>query len=516
MAHKHLSRSRRPASRDTGTSLYGAGMERMRRIHFVGIGGAGMGGIAEVLCNLGYQVSGSDLHDNAMTRHLRELGATIYIGHGAAHVAECDVVVTSTAVHSDNVEVAAARARRIPIVPRAEMLAELMRFRHGIAIAGTHGKTTTTSLTASLLAEGGLDPTFVIGGKLNSAGAHARLGQGKYLVAEADESDASFLYLQPMIAVVTNIDADHLETYGGDFNKLRQTFIEFLHHLPFYGLAVLCVDDLVVREILPQVTRPILTYGLSAEADVRAEDIRQQGTRSEFTLVRRGHALLTVTLNLPGRHNVQNALAAIAVAQEVGVDDTAIQRGLSSFLGIDRRLQVYGELATSAGRVLLIDDYGHHPREIAASVQAIRAGWPGRRLVVAFQPHRYTRTRDLFEDFTRELSEGPDLLLLTEVYAAGEAPISGADGRALARAIRTRGKIDPVFVERSAELFDALPPLLRDGDILLTLGAGDIGAVAPALCERLTVAPGVLPPATLSPPWLAQNSITELRGRGKA
>jgi UDP-N-acetylmuramate--alanine ligase len=475
------------------------GMERMRRIHFVGIGGAGMGGIAEVLCNLGYQVSGSDLHDNAMTRRLREMGATVYIGHDAAQVSGCDVVVISSAVQGDNVEVSEARARRLPIVPRAEMLAELMRFRHGIAIAGTHGKTTTTSLTASLLAEGGLDPTFVIGGKLNSAGAHARLGGGKYLVAEADESDASFLYLQPMIAVVTNIDADHLETYGGDFHTLRRTFIEFLHHLPFYGLAVLCLDDPVVRDILPQVTRPVLTYGLSAEADMRAEDIRQQGARSEFKLVRRGRSPLAVTLNLPGRHNVQNALAAIAVAQEAGVSDAAIQHGLSNFLGIGRRLQVYGELATAAGRVLLIDDYGHHPREIAASVQAIRAGWPGRRLVIAFQPHRYTRTRDLFEDFTRVLSESADLLLLTEVYPAGEAPVSGADGRALARAIRVRGRIDPVFVEHSVELFDALPALLRDGDVLLTLGAGDIGAVAPALRERL-----------------AQNSVTPLRGRGKA
>ena len=461
------------------------GMGRMRRIHFVGIGGAGMGGIAEVLLNLGYQVSGSDLHTNAMTRRLTELGAEIAIGHDAHHVEGADVAVTSTAVKSDNPEVIAARRLRIPLVPRAEMLAELMRFRHGIAVAGTHGKTTTTSLIASLLAEGGLDPTFFIGGRLNSAGAHARLGSGKYLVAEADESDASFLYLQPMLAVVTNIDADHMDTYGGDFTRLRQAFVEFLHHLPFYGLAVLCVDDRVVREILPQVTRPVLTYGFSDAADLYAHDIRQDQTRTHFKVKRGdGSEWLSVTLNLPGRHNVLNALAALAVAHEVGVSDAAIQRALDGFQGIARRMQVYGEIATRGGKVLMIDDYGHHPREIAATVQAIRGGWPHRRLVVAFQPHRYTRTRDLFEDFAQVLSE-VDVLVLTEVYAAGEVPISGADGRALARAIRARGKIEPVFVEHATELSDALSALLADGDVLLTLGAGDIGAVAGALPQQL-------------------------------
>ncbi|MEW6354411.1 MAG: UDP-N-acetylmuramate--L-alanine ligase [Pseudomonadota bacterium] len=455
------------------------------RIHFVGVGGAGMGGIAEVLLNLGYRVSGSDLHENSVTRRLHELGAEIFIGHDTAHVAHADVVVVSTAIGADNPEVAAARAQRIPVVPRAEMLAELMRFRYGIAVAGTHGKTTTTSLTASLLAEGGLDPTFVIGGRLNSAGAHARLGAGQYLVAEADESDASFLYLQPMIAVVTNIDADHMDTYGGDFNKLRQTFVEFLHHLPFYGLAVLCLDDPVVREILPQVTRPVLTYGLSADADLRATRIRQEKACTHFTIARPGAPdWLHVTLNLPGQHNVLNALAACAVAHQAGVADDAIQRGLASFLGIARRFQMYGEIATSAGPVLLIDDYGHHPREIAATFQAIRAGWPQRRLVVAFQPHRYTRTRDLFEDFAGILTNA-DVLLLLDVYAAGEAPIASADGRTLCRAIRARGKLDPVFVAGAADLPATLPDILQAGDILLTLGAGDIGAVAATLPQRL-------------------------------
>lgn len=469
------------------------GMGHMRRIHFIGIGGAGMGGIAEVLLNLGYQVSGSDLHPNAMTRRLAELGAQIAIGHAARHVQDADVAVTSTAVKSDNPEVVAARARRIPVVPRAEMLAELMRFRHGIAVAGTHGKTTTTSLVASLLAEGGLDPTFVIGGRLNSAGVHARLGAGQYLVAEADESDASFLYLQPMISVVTNIDADHMDTYGGDFTRLRQTFIEFLHHLPFYGLAVLCVDDPVVQEILPQVTRPILSYGFSTSADICAHDIRQDQALTRFKVMRNGNEWLSVTLNLPGRHNVLNALAAMAVAHEVGVPDAAIQRGLEGFQGIARRMQVQGEITTPNGKVLVIDDYGHHPREIAATVQAIRDGWPHRRLVVAFQPHRYSRTRDLFDDFARVLSE-IDVLVLTEVYAAGETPITGADGRALARAIRVRGKLEPVFVEHTAELPGTLAALLTDGDVLLTLGAGDIGTIAAALPQQLAATPRTVTP----------------------
>lgn len=459
-------------------------MGHTQHIHFVGIGGAGMGGIAEVLINLDYTVSGSDIHENAVTRRLAAKGARVAIGHDARHVADADVVVVSTAVGDDNPEVSAARGRRIPVIPRAEMLAELMRFRYGIAVAGTHGKTTTTSLIASLLAEGGLDPTFVIGGRLNSAGTHARLGAGQYLVAEADESDASFLYLQPMVAVVTNIDADHMETYGGDFNKLRQTFVEFLHHLPFYGLTVLCLDDPVVREILPQVSRPVLTYGFSDDADVRASGIRQDRARTHFSVRRLSTNDLHVTLNMPGEHNVLNALAAVSVAQELGVSDAAIQKGLANFQGIGRRFQVYGEIATAAGEVMLIDDYGHHPREIAATLQAIRAGWPERRLVVAFQPHRYTRTRDLLDDFARILSE-VDVLVLCEVYPAGETPIAGADGRALARAIRARGKNEPVLVERAADLPEVIPGLLHAGDIVLTLGAGDIGAVAAALPQQL-------------------------------
>ena len=381
----------------------------------------------------------------------------------------------------------AAHARLIPVVPRAEMLAELMRFRYGIAIAGTHGKTTTTSLTASLLAEGGLDPTFVIGGRLNSSGTHARLGAGQYLVAEADESDASFLYLQPMLAVITNIDADHMDTYGGDFNRLRQTFMEFLHHLPFYGQAVVCLDDPVVRELLPQMARPVLTYGFSADADLRATELRQEKMRTYFRVERGGtSSTLDIVLNLPGKHNVQNALAAIAVAQQVGVSDAAIQHGLAHFQGIARRFQIYGELTTRVGPVFMIDDYGHHPNEIAATLQAIRAGWPRQRLVVAFQPHRYTRTRDLFEDFARILSD-VDVLLLCEVYPAGETAIAGADARALCRAVRTRGKTDPVYVATAADLITTLPDVLQPDDVLLTLGAGDIGAVAPKLAQALTV-----------------------------
>lgn len=460
-------------------------MGRIHRAHFVGIGGAGMGGIAEVLLNLGYEVTGSDLRDNAVTQRLASLGAKIQTGHDPAHVKHSDVVVVSSAVQADNPEVVAARELRIPIVPRAEMLAELMRFRYGIAVAGTHGKTTTTSLVASLLAEGGLDPTFVIGGRLNSAGSHARLGGGRYLVAEADESDASFLYLQPMLAVVTNIDADHLSTYGGDFQKLRQTFIEFLHHLPFYGLAVLCLDDPEIRALLPAITRPVCSYGIeSVDADLRAVDIRQQGSSVQFRVQRGTGRPLSVTLNMPGHHNVLNALAAIAIAQELGVSDAAIQRGLEKFAGIGRRFQIHGEVRTANGSSLLIDDYGHHPREIAATIQAVRAGWPQRRLVVAFQPHRYTRTQDLFEDFSQVLSD-VDVLLVTEVYAAGEAPISGADGRALCRSIRNRGRVDPVFVSDVAELPGALENLLRDQDVLLTLGAGSIGAVAGDLPRAL-------------------------------
>ena len=461
-------------------------MRRIRNIHFVGIGGAGMGGIAEVLINLGYQVSGSDLKPNAVTQRLTGLGARVLIGHKAEHVVGADVVVISSAVAQDNAEVLEARARRIPVVRRAEMLAELMRFRFGIAVAGTHGKTTTTSLVASVLSEAGLDPTFVIGGKLTSAGTHARLGTGSYLVAEADESDASFLHLQPLIAVVTNIDADHLDTYGGDFGRLTATFLEFLQHLPFYGLAVLCIDDPEVRRILPEVGRPLATYGMSEDADFRASDVHREGGVTHFKawFPKRGQPL-AVRLNLAGRHNVLNALAAIAIAHDLGVADEAVLKALAGFQGVGRRFQMQGEVQTPNGRVLLVDDYGHHPRELAATLQAAREGWPERRLVVAFQPHRYTRTRDLLDDFAEVLSQ-PDVLLLTEVYAAGEPVIAGADGRTLARAIRNRGRVDPVFVQRAQDLPQALLDVLKDGDLVLTLGAGDIGAVAAELPKRLT------------------------------
>ncbi|MCC5810234.1 MAG: UDP-N-acetylmuramate--L-alanine ligase [Ectothiorhodospiraceae bacterium] len=461
-------------------------MGRVRRIHFVGIGGAGMSGIAEVLINLGYRVSGSDLKENPVTRRLQSLGATVRIGHAGGHVAKADAVVISSAVSEDNPEVQAARDARIPVVPRAEMLAELMRFRFGIAVAGTHGKTTTTSLVASVLAEGGLDPTFVIGGRLNSAGANARLGEGRFLVAEADESDASFLYLQPVIATVTNIDADHLGTYGGDFQRLRGTFLEFLHHLPFYGLAVVCVDDPVVRDLLPEITRPVRTYGVDQEADVRALDVSQQGGRTRFTVRINGEEPLQVDLNLPGRHNVQNALAAIAIGRELGLAATDIVRALAEFQGIGRRFQSYGDLPLpGGGSALVVDDYGHHPSEIQATLRAVRDGWPERRLVLAFQPHRFSRTRDLFEDFARVLTE-VDALVMTDVYAAGEQPVAGADGRALCGAIRARGKVNPVFVQGVDELIEALPGVLRDGDILLTMGAGSIGGVAGRLREQLT------------------------------
>lgn len=466
-------------------------MRRINHIHFVGIGGVGMSGIAEVLHNLGYAVSGSDLRDSAVTRRLRELGMTVQIGHAETNISGADVVVTSSAVVSDNPEVQAAHAARIPVVRRAEMLAELMRFRYGIAMAGTHGKTTTTSLVASVLAEGGLDPTFVIGGRLNSAGSNARLGVGQYLVAEADESDASFLHLQPMMAVVTNIDADHLSTYGGDFSRLRATFLEFLQHLPFYGLALLCVDDPVVAELVPEVSRPVQTYGIDAEnADLRATQLKQDGQYTQFTVQRPEGEPLPITLNLPGRHNVLNALAAIGIAQELGVEDAAIQRALANFQGVGRRFQTYGEIETAAGPVLLVDDYGHHPREIAAIINAAQAGWPDRRLVVAFQPHRYTRTHELLDDFAEVLS-GVDALVLTEVYAAGEQPIPGADGRALARALRSRGKVEPVFVSRSQDLPDALRGVLHEGDLLITLGAGDIGQVAAQLPQTLRGEEGV-------------------------
>ena len=460
-------------------------MGRIRCIHFVGIGGVGMGGIAEVMLNLGYDISGSDLNENAVTQRLSKLGATIYFGHAAENLRDCDVVVVSTAVKQDNPEVVTAHEQRIPVVPRAEMLAELMRFRYGIAVAGTHGKTTTTSLVASVLAEGDFDPTFVIGGRLNSAGTNARLGESHYLVAEADESDASFMHLQPMMAVVTNIDADHMETYGGDFENLRQTFIEFLHHLPFYGLAILCIDDDEVRNVIPHINRPIITYGFSEDADIHATDLKQEGNKTFFSVSKAGDEnWLKITLNMPGEHNVLNALAAIAVANEIGVDAKAIQKALSKFEGIGRRFQINGEYQVGEAKVLHIDDYGHHPREVDATIQAIRSGWPENRLVVAFQPHRYTRTRDLFEDFTAVLSN-VDALVLLEVYAAGESIIAGADGRSLARAIRVRGQVEPVFVENIEELSTTLKSILKDGDILLTLGAGSVGTAASKLKEEL-------------------------------
>ncbi|MFL6713069.1 MAG: UDP-N-acetylmuramate--L-alanine ligase, partial [Sulfurifustis sp.] len=446
-------------------------------------GGAGMCGIAEVLHNQGFQVSGSDARESANTRRLRQLGVTIYIGHLADHIGRAEVVVVSSAVTADNPEVVAARNAKIPVIPRAEMLGELMRLQRGIAVAGTHGKTTTTSLIASCLAQGSLDPTFVIGGRLNSAGANARVGRGEYLVAEADESDASFLHLQPLIAVVTNIDADHMDTYGGDFERLKSTFVEFLHNLPFYGLAVLCLDDPVVREIAPRVHKPVLTYGTAADADVRATAVEAAGLQMRFTVAYRGEAeWLRVTLNHPGRHNVLNALAAVAVARNLGVAREAIGRALFEFSGIDRRFQVNARLALGRGELILVDDYGHHPREIAATIDAARAAWPERRLVVAFQPHRYTRTRDLFDDFAAVLSD-VDVLLLTEVYSAGEAPITGADGRALARAIRARGRLDPVFVADVHQLPEMLRDVVRPDDVVLTLGAGNIGQVAATLPE---------------------------------
>jgi UDP-N-acetylmuramate--alanine ligase len=463
-------------------------MRRIQCIHLVGIGGSGMSGIAEVLVNLGYQVQGSDLKGNAVTERLARLGVRVFVGHNAAHLGNADVVVVSSAVSRANPEVAAALAKRVPVVPRAEMLGELMRFRYSIAVAGTHGKTTTTSLVASVLAEAGLDPTFVIGGRLKSADSNARLGAGRYLVAEADESDASFMHLQPMIAIVTNIDNDHLATHDGDFARLKQSFVDFLHNLPFYGLAVLCADDEHVRGILEAVGRPFVTYGFGAgssgaPADIRADNIERLGVQSRYQVLRKGREPLQVTLNLPGRHNVLNSLAAVAVATELEIADAAIARAFANFQGIDRRLQQLGEIQWSGGRALVVDDYGHHPTEVAATLEAARQGWPGRRLVLAFQPHRYTRTRDLLDDFGRTLSEC-DVLLVTEVYAAGEAPIAGADGRAICRAVRSRGVMEPVFVERVDELADALRAVLHDGDLVLTMGAGNIGAVAHDLKSR--------------------------------
>jgi UDP-N-acetylmuramate--alanine ligase len=464
--------------------------DRMRRvglIHLIGIGGAGMGGIAEVLVNLGYAVQGSDVRPNAVTARLAKMGVRIFGGHAAEQVAGASVVVVSSAISPANPELRAARESRIPVVRRAEMLGELMRFRQGIAVAGTHGKTTTTSLVASVLAEGGLDPTFVIGGQLKSAGSNAKLGTSRYLVAEADESDASFLHLQPVIAIVTNIDNDHLATHGGDFERLKQSFVEFLHNLPFYGLAVLCSDDEELRGILPQVGRPTIRYGIGEGADLRAVALERAGGATRFEALRAGRPPLAVELNLPGLHNVRNALAAIAVATELEIEDAAIQRALAGFQGIGRRLELVGEVATQAGRITLVDDYGHHPTEIEATIEAARQAWPGRRLVLAFQPHRYTRTRDLIDDFGRALSAA-DALLVTEVYPAGEEPIANADGRAICRAVRGRGRREPVFVEDVRDLAAALAGMIADRDVVLTMGAGSIGAVAHELPARLGVA----------------------------
>ena len=459
-------------------------MRRIQRIHFVGIGGAGMGGIAEVLLTQGYAVQGSDLKANAVTARLERQGARILLGHQAENVDGVDVVVVSSAINRENPEVATALARRVPVVKRAEMLAELMRFRSGIAVAGTHGKTTTTSLVASVLAEGGLDPTFVIGGRLKSADANARLGRGQYLVAEADESDASFIHLQPVMAIVTNIDNDHLSTHDGDFERLKQSFVDFLLNLPFWGLAVLCAEDEHLKGIRESLSRPFVTYGIDGDADYQAVNIERRGLQSHFRVLRAGYAPLDVTLNLPGRHNILNALSAIAIATELEVEDAAIVRALAQFQGIDRRLQQLGDVLTPRGTVTLVDDYGHHPTEVAATLEAVRQGWPGRRLVLAFQPHRYSRTRDLLDDFARVLSV-TDILLVTEVYAAGETPIAGADGRAICRAVRSRGHVEPVFVPRVEDLHLALADVLQDGDVVVTMGAGHIGAVAHDLPMRL-------------------------------
>jgi UDP-N-acetylmuramate--alanine ligase len=452
---------------------------KVKRIHFVGIGGSGMSGIAEVLANQGFEVSGSDLADSAVTARLRERGVKVMIGHAAENAAQADAVVVSTAVADDNPEVQLARSRRVPVVPRAQMLAELMRLKQGIAIAGTHGKTTTTSLAASCLAEGGLDPTFVIGGRLNSAGANARLGSGEFLVAEADESDASFLHLSPVISVVTNIDGDHMDTYGHDLEKLKSAFVDFLHRLPFYGVAVLCNDNAFVREILPRVAKQVVTYGIDMPANFRAENVVASGTTMRFDCVRTNGSVsrLSIVLNLPGRHNVLNALAAIAVATEVGVADAAIVKALAEFKGVGRRFQNYGEaVARDGGHFTVIDDYGHHPAEMAATLAAARGAFPGRRIVLTFQPHRYTRTRDCFEDFVQVLSS-VDALVLGEVYTAGEAPIVAADGRTLARAIRIAGRVEPVFVERVADMAEAVRGVARDGDVVIVMGAGSIGGV---------------------------------------
>ena len=459
-------------------------MRRIKRIHFVGIGGAGMCGIAEVLLNTGYQVSGSDIKVSKNTQRLESMGCSIFIGHKAVNVDGVDVLVVSSAVDEKNPEIKAAREQRIPIVPRAEMLAELMRYRHGIAVAGTHGKTTTTSMITSIFAEAGMDPTFVVGGLVNSAGTNARLGESRFLVAEADESDASFLHLQPMIAVVTNIEADHMATYEGDFNKLKKTFIDFLHNLPFYGMAVLCVDDDVVRDIIPSVSRAVLTYGFSEDADFRISNVTKQPLSCSFTVQRpAGLKSIDVTVNMPGDHNILNATAAVAVATDEGVSDEAIQEGLRSFQGVGRRFQRYGEFDVEGGSVMLVDDYGHHPTEVAATISAVRQAWPDRRLLMIYQPHRYTRTKDLYEDFVSVLST-VDSLLLLEVYSAGEEVIAGADGRSLCGSIRNRGRLEPVFVKEVQEVSQLLREVMKPGDVVLTQGAGNVGTIAAELAAN--------------------------------
>ncbi len=458
-------------------------MRRVKCIHFVGIGGAGMGGIAEVLLNEGYQISGSDIGENQVVKRLIGLGAKITIGHDSENITGASVIVVSTAINQDNPELVAAKKQRIPVVRRAEMLAELMRFRHGIAIAGTHGKTTTTSLIASIFAQGKLDPTFVIGGLLNSAGTNARLGSSRYLVAEADESDASFLHLQPMVSVITNIDKDHMETYQGDFEKLKDTYIEFLHNLPFYGLAVVCIDNPVVRELLPRISRQVITYGFSEDADIRAVNYQQDGGVSYFTVEVDGQPPLDMSVNLPGQHNVLNALAGVAVAKDEGIDDDAICQALTEFAGIGRRFEQLADLTTDVGNMVLVDDYGHHPSEVKATIIAMRTGWPDKRLVMVFQPHRYSRTRDLYEDFVEVLSM-VDCLFLLDVYAAGEAPIANADSKSLARSIRQRGQIEPVYVSDVDVLPELLAAQLQDKDMVITQGAGNIGAIARSLSNN--------------------------------
>ncbi len=460
-------------------------MRRIKRIHFVGIGGAGMSGIAEVLLNSGYEISGSDLKPSTVTQRLEVMGVTVFIGHHGSNVDSADVVVSSSAVNEANPEIISAREQRIPVVRRAEMLAELMRYRHGIAVAGTHGKTTTTSLLASVFAAAEKDPTFVIGGLLNSAGSNAKLGQSRYLIAEADESDASFLHLQPLISIVTNIDSDHMETYGGDFSRLKKTFIDFLHNLPFYGMAVLCKDDPVVEEILPEIARPWVSYGLRDDCDYQAFDIHQEALFSHFKIKRPGYEEpLNITLNMPGIHNVLNATAVVAVATDEGIEDSAIQLGLAEFGGVGRRFQVYGEYQVGeGGNVMLVDDYGHHPREVAATIKAVRDGWPGRRLVMIYQPHRYTRTRDLYEDFVDVLSS-VDVLVLLEVYSAGEDVIAGADGRHLSRSIRNRNLVDPIFVEGIDGVPEVIKDIVKPGDLVITQGAGNVGQLAQILARR--------------------------------